>query len=60
VQQAIQIANLLLRDKETLAQVSSNLAAAALSAMHASASVGSTRSDQQSCETQYTLTGELS
>lgn len=59
VQENIQLLQLLTRVRETLAQVSSQLAASTMSAVNFSASIGSSRSASESCSTNFSFNGEI-
>ncbi|MGH8081868.1 MAG: hypothetical protein ACREP7_14940 [Lysobacter sp.] len=55
----VQLTNLALDLRKMLTQVMSQLAASTMSAVNYSASLGSSRSDSRSCNTSYTLQGEI-
>lgn len=59
IQENIQLTQLLLEVRKTLSQVSSQLAASAMSAMNFSAGVSSSRSEGKSCNTSYNFSGEI-
>lgn len=58
-QEHLQLTNLMLDLRKTLTSVLSQLAASSMSAVNYSASLGSSRSDSRSCNTSYTLQGEI-
>ena len=58
IQENVQLTNMLIEVRKTLAQVLSQLAASSMSAMNFSASVSSARSASKSCATSVTWTGE--
>ncbi|HEY3434224.1 MAG TPA: hypothetical protein VGK41_01090 [Solirubrobacterales bacterium] len=58
IQENIQLTNMLIDVRKTLAQVLSQLAASSMSAMNFSASVTSSRSQSKSCATSVTWSGE--
>ncbi|HZX81047.1 MAG TPA: hypothetical protein VFE72_08870 [Lysobacter sp.] len=58
VQENIQLTQLLLEVRKTLAQVASQLSASAFSAMNFSANVSSSMSQSRSCSTSYSWSGE--
>ena len=58
INQAIQLQSLLLRSKETRAQVLGQLSASTMSAINFSAGVSSSRSKGESCSTSVSWSGE--
>ena len=58
IQENIQLTNLVVEVRKTLAQVLSQLAASSMSAMNFSANVSSARSASRSCATSVAWTGE--